>query len=615
MAKWMSKLAVFRSQAMFVGACIALMASLVAATIYVYQTTLTESVREQILSQVTPTSNAGEMGQALTQTPDATDPSGFRGLLEELMARLRRAAAYYVLAIALGASLAVFAAVRIINQITAYRTQLENVNDRLLQAVKERVSAEIALRAATEQAESANRAKSSFLANMSHEIRTPLNGILGYAQILLREQAATPLQRQGLEVISRSGNHLLELLNDVLDLSKIEAGRMELVLRDFDLSSFLRDVAVMFSLRCNERGLLWQVVDQTKGHGRWVRGDVGKLRQVLINLVGNAVKFTERGSVTLTVSVDADHRYTFTVRDTGSGIHPDVQARIFEAFSQAEQGVKKGGTGLGLAIARNQVRLMGGDLLLESTLGKGSQFSFSVPLIPAGLARKQLNDEMGPIIGFNFSKPITAVVVDELAVNRQVLALTLRQFGVTAYEAGDAAEALRIVDGYSPDIVFVEQRIVGGGLALVRELRQRQSSGRIMMVTASSFEHQLNEFEAAGCDGAINKPFRLSDVAACISALPGVTCVHEGDVRATSVAGSAESDGAIEWSHVPVVLLTRIHDAAEFGLLSSLEQSLRDLECVSEHGKRLANRLRPLATQLDFKAVLKLLEDKVATVG
>lgn len=615
MAKWMSKLAVFRSQAVFVGACIALMASLVAATIYVYQTTLTESVREQILSHVAPVSSAGEADPASMHARDTLDPSRFHKLLEGLMASLRQAAVYYVLAIALGASLAVFAAVWIINQITAYRRQLENVNDRLLQAVKERVSAEIALRAATEQAEAANRAKSTFLANMSHEIRTPLNGILGYAQILLREQAATPLQRQGLEVISRSGNHLLELLNDVLDLSKIEAGRMELVLRDFDLSSFLRDLAVMFSLRCHERGLSWQVVDQTKGHDRWVRGDVGKLRQVLINLVGNAVKFTERGSVTLTVSVDAEHRYTFAVSDTGPGIHPDVRARIFEAFSQAEQGVKKGGTGLGLAIARNQVRLMGGELLLESKLGKGSHFSFSVPLLAAGLARKQLNDESGPIIGFNFTKPVTAVVVDELAVNRQVLVLTLRQFGVTAYEASDAAEALRIVDGYCPDIVFVEQRIAGGGITLVSELRQRRHSGHVVMVTASVFEHELKEFAAAGCDGSINKPFRLSDVAACISALPGVTCVHEGDARSKSVAGSVESGGAIEWSSVPEVLLTRIHDAAEFGLLSSLEQSLRDLECVSEHGKRLANRLRPLATQLDFKAVLKVLDDKPVTVG
>jgi signal transduction histidine kinase len=230
---------------------------------------------------------------------------------------------------------------------------------------------------AREAAEAANRAKSLFLANMSHEIRTPLNAILGYSQILLRSAELAGKQRHAVETIDRSGRHLLGMINDVLDLSKIEAGRTEVQAVDFDLSLFVGGLAEMFRVRCADKGLRLEVAG-LEGRSRAVRGDEAKLRQVLINLLGNAVKFTDRGTITLEVAAVEDRGasapivggrggwYRLEVRDTGRGIEPAGMARLFHPFEQASEGVRKGGWGLGLALARRHVELMGGRLTVTS---------------------------------------------------------------------------------------------------------------------------------------------------------------------------------------------------------------------------------------------------------
>ena len=243
------------------------------------------------------------------------------------------------------------------------------------------------LRSAKEAAEEANRAKGAFLANMSHEIRTPMNAILGYAQLLRRDRGLDASQKQRIDVIHSSANHLLTLINDILEMSKIEAGRTTLTLEPFDLHTLLGDVRLMFTQLSRTKGVEL-TFEQDPDLPRALEGDDGKIRQVVINLLSNASKFTEQGRIVVRASrvrLDRDqsrgaanrYRVTISVEDTGPGIEPGHLDRIFEAFDQVESAVRTGGTGLGLTISRNFARMMQGDLSVQSTVGKGSVFTFS----------------------------------------------------------------------------------------------------------------------------------------------------------------------------------------------------------------------------------------------
>jgi signal transduction histidine kinase len=244
----------------------------------------------------------------------------------------------------------------------------------------ERKETERVLQKRRTEAESASRAKSDFVANMSHELRTPLNAILGYTRLVSEDEGLSPEHRHAIATIESSGEHLLTLINEVLDLSKVEAGAEQVLTEPFDLSELIGGLAGMFELSCARKGLIWRLEKEIpQGH---VRGDHGKLRQVLINLLGNAVKFTDEGQVVLSVLRDGEV-YRFTVTDTGPGIPADRQEAVFEPFQQEEAGRRQGGTGLGLAIARRHVELMGGRLRLESAPGQGTRISFDVHL-PSG---------------------------------------------------------------------------------------------------------------------------------------------------------------------------------------------------------------------------------------
>ncbi len=517
--------------------------------------------------------------------------------------------------------------------------QLE-ANIQALQKAKE--AAEEAQRAA----EAANRAKSAFLANMSHEIRTPMNAILGYAGILRRDGDLRPHQQEPVETIQKSGEHLLALINDILDLSRIEAGGIELQENDFDLTALIDGLSIMFRLRCKQKGLAWRVEWRRRvGEevGEWVsertqeesaphsltyplthspnrllvHGDGDKLRQILINLLANAVKFTDSGEVRLRISdvgqtvslpsqADSLHCYLFEVIDTGVGIFPEDQANIFEPFQQGEAGTTKGGTGLGLAIAQKHIEIMGGQLGVDSELGKGSRFFFTVPLKPAiGEIESLWIDAEEQVVHLQEGYSVKALVADDNQENRDVLSKILLDIGCEVLLAEDGGQAVEMVREHRPDIVFMDIRMpVMNGLEAAQQIWTffGRTSLRIVAVSASALKHEQQTYLEAGFDGFIAKPFRFEQICECLENLLAVE--YETD----KVEETQPTEEVLDVS-LPEELLMRLKSSAELYRVTELESHLPELEELGAEGSRLAERLRGLIRNYDMKTILNILSE------
>jgi signal transduction histidine kinase/DNA-binding response OmpR family regulator len=372
-----------------------------------------------------------------------------------------------------------------------------------------------------EAAEAASRAKSRFLANMSHEIRTPLNGVLGIAQLLL-ERVANPRDRDDLQTLYLSGQQLLAIINDVLDFSKIEAGKVELASVDFDLRRIVREVVASLEEQARRKGLDLGV-EFAADVPRAVRGDPLRLKQVLINLVGNAIKFTASGSVRVAVTRGtAAGALDFAVRDTGIGIAAADQERIFESFSQADTspGRRYGGTGLGLAISRQMVELMGGRLGVESTPGQGSTFRFGVVFAtptraaePAPPAAAVLPPLRGRVL-----------LVEDIAINRAVSRGMLESMGITVAIAEDGEEAVRKAGQERFDVILMDCHMPGvDGYEATRRIRAAEAAEArgahvpIIAVTANAIRGDRELCLAAGMDAHLGKPFLRQDLHALLA--------------------------------------------------------------------------------------------------
>lgn len=469
-----------------------------------------------------------------------------------------------------------------------------------------------ALNARTLEAEAASRAKSIFLANMSHELRTPLNAILGFSDILRRDAGLSESQKENLTIIHKSGDHLLNLINDVLDIAKIEAGRAVLEAAPFDAIAMLADVAGMLRIRAQEKGLHFQV-EQSSRFPRYLVGDEAKLRQILINLISNAIKATEEGGVILRLKLKrkkTGNHLLIEVEDTGVGIAAEDQAEIFEAFVQLGSPGKQLGTGLGLSIVRQFVELMGGNITLTSKVGQGSTFRAAIPV---QLARpediRQASVAYGEVTALAPGQPACRVlVVEDLLENRLLLVRLLESVGFDVRLAENGIEAVVQFTCWHPHFIWMDQRMpLMDGMETTRRIRALPGgeAAKIAAVTAFSLKNEDNELMAAGIDAIIHKPFRPEQVFGCMERLLGPIFIRAqagGDAQSPELSAAA-------MAALPASLRQNLAQAL---LMLNGERILEAIDEIAETAPELADALRWRAENYDYPPILALLQSNSA---
>jgi len=460
--------------------------------------------------------------------------------------------------------------------------QLQLVGNDLWALVR-RHRTEHALAVAKEAAEAASRTKSAFLSNMSHEIRTPLNAIIGFAQVLAGDAALGTHQLEQAHIIVQSGQHLLALINDVLDLSKIEAGKLTLAPVDFKLHDMLAELTLMFGARAETRGLQMQCQIQPEVPGD-VCADESKLRQILINLLGNAIKFTPQGQVSLQARLlplppgaAADAlRLCLEIVDTGPGIAPDDQVRLFQPFEQTRTGQQSGGTGLGLSICQRLVTLMGGEISLQSQPGQGSVFQVILPIARAATAPPQHLSRWHDVIGLApGSAPVRLLVVDDMPDNRRLLLDVLRPIGFALAQAGDGQQALQALETWQPHAVLMDMRMpVMDGYEATRRIKALPAARRVpvIAVTASAFDDDMKAVFACGVDAFVRKPICPQELLEALAQVLGLRYLQSAARPAeTAAAKTVTSD---DLQRLPAELRCRMHQAVHEGDMARLMQHL-----------------------------------------
>jgi len=494
------------------------------------------------------------------------------------------------------------------------------------------------LQQARREAEAANRAKSTFLANMSHELRTPLNAILGFSQLMDDDANLTREQQENLSIINRSGEHLLALINDVLEMSKIEAGQLALQERSFDLHALLDGLEEMFRLRAEEKGLTLSF--RRRGDmPQYVVADEGKLRQVLSNLLGNAVKFTREGGVALRVCAAPPHHprppgremLHFEVEDTGPGIAPSELERVFDPFVQATSGRDpvttqlQEGSGLGLSISREFVRLMGGDLTVSSELREGSLFEFALAVglaaeaqVPAARPGQRVR-ALAPGQRAPDGGPFRVLVVEDRGTNRRLLVSLLQDLGpppdgFAVQEATNGQEAVEQWARWRPHLVWMDMRMpVMDGHEATQRIKAAPGGEDtvIIALTATAFEEDRQQILLEGCDAFVRKPFRKETIYDLLAQHLGVQFVYEERAPGAPVREAAERAAgvaALDARRLAALPAGWLADLQAATVRADLDRILRLLDPVREQDPALAGALADLAERYEYKQILDLIE-------
>jgi PAS domain S-box-containing protein len=473
--------------------------------------------------------------------------------------------------------------------------------------ISERLRHEEELRTAKEIAEAATRAKSEFLANMSHELRTPLNGVIGYAQLLHRDRTLTATQRDALDAISACGSHLLDLINDVLDLSKIEAGRMDVEPTPCDLRQVAIDLNYVIEERAHRKGLRFITQLSPEISGRVVL-DGRHVRQVLLNLLGNAVKFTPRGQITLQIGPGDKGRLRFDVIDTGIGIEAENLSIVFQAFRQTRSGAEVGGTGLGLTISHRLVKAMGGELKVESTPGEGSRFYFELPWLEAEesatTGAEGESDALSSDARLAPGEVLTALVADDSSVNRRILASLLESADVRVITAAGGVEAVELARTHRPDVLLMDLRMDDlSGYEATRRLALEPATASIpvIAVSASAWAEVRESAKEAGCVDFLAKPVKADVLFAKLQRYTGVRFVSPAEEPAPAL-----TDLSIDPRVATRELAAKIRGAASIGNVPDLEALAEHLSSGDEASAVIGRHISTLAATFDYDALLRL---------
>jgi signal transduction histidine kinase/DNA-binding LytR/AlgR family response regulator len=489
-----------------------------------------------------------------------------------------------------------------IDQLTGANTQLESY-----QLLIEKQTAQLI--EATDAANAANRAKSAFLANMSHELRTPMSAILGFANLLGDDELSGDRRHEYLDIIARSGRHLLALITELLDTSKIESGRMEVKSSPMRLHLLANDTVELLRDTASHTGLdlSLEIADDVP---RVVLADENKLREVMLNLLGNAITATTVGSVGLSLRMLTDGSTSGTtlsveVSDTGVGIAPDDLEVIFEPFRQAGQAT--GGTGLGLSISRRFVELMGGTLTVESVVGRGSVFHLVLPVQASDDASVAVQGATRPVDGLEPGQTVRVMVVEDQPVNALLLHTLMERAGIDSTIACNGAEAVELFATLHPQLIWMDRRMpVMDGVEATRHIRALPGGDNVIIVgvTASALSDERAALVDAGMDMVISKPYEPSEIFGCLEQTLHVRFrYHDESPDVGSVDPVLDAAGL---ARLPAAVLDELQDALTLLDQERIESAVRDAQTADA---AIGSALRTLATSLQYGHILSILDE------
>ena len=511
------------------------------------------------------------------------------------------------------ASFLVYGVVSDVTERKSIEAELRQYQDHLEGLVIKR-TAELA--EAKDAAESANRAKSAFLANMSHELRTPLNAILGFAQLMERDPEITAGQRESLSVIAKSGEHLLALINNVLEVSKIEAGRSTFIPITFDLHDMLQNLVEMFRMAAESKALSLQI-DIDANLPQYITTDGQKLRQVLTNLLSNAIKFTEAGEIVVQARLERCFEMTallyFAVTDTGIGISAEASRTLFDPFVQFHQtAVSHEGTGLGLPISRQFVQSMGGDLQVISSLGEGATFQFMIEAEISEPTAVISEEPTRRVTGIAPDQPdYRILIVEDREYSRVLLRQLLETVGFLVAEAKNGQEAIEKFKAWHPDLIWMDMRMpVMDGYESTQRIRALAQGKEIFILalTASAFEEERMAVLAAGCDDFVRKPYQEAEIFSKMAKYLGVQYVYDQQVVRAAASAQNRTEQVLTAEAVsilPAAWLTELNDAAT---RARAEQITAVLAKIKVEYPQIAQALAQLVDDFQFDKILALIE-------